>query len=143
MARHRAGVRQESGHHLGAGAAVGQDLTARPAGTGRSPRHPWSPRRAGLPHDRSRGRAGAGRCHERPRPLSPTPKIGALSLGQGVWAVPEVPVFADGVRRALELTDRTGDQGITLRAADRSEDDAVRFRELFRAARSADRTVNG
>ncbi|MFH9740122.1 Chromate resistance protein ChrB [Streptomyces roseolus] len=64
-------------------------------------------------------------------------------MGQGVWAVPEAPVFADGDRRALELTDRTGDQGITLRAADRSEDDAVRFRELFTAARSADRTVNG
>ncbi|MFE9045896.1 Chromate resistance protein ChrB [Streptomyces sp. NPDC007818] len=67
-------------------------------------------------------------------------KIGALSLGQGVWAVPEVPVFADGVRRALELTEGAGGQGITLQAAGRSDDDAVRFRELFTAARSADWT---
>lgn len=65
-------------------------------------------------------------------------KIGALSLGQGIWAVPEVPVFADGVRRALELTDGAGGQGITLQAAGRSADDAARFRELFTAARSAD-----
>ncbi|MFD6361445.1 Chromate resistance protein ChrB [Streptomyces roseolus] len=113
-----------------------------PAGTGRSPRHPWPPRRTGLPHDRSRGRAGAGRRHERPRLLPPTPKTGALSSGRGVRAVPEVPVFADGDRRVPELTDRMGDQGITLRAADPSEDDAVRFRELFTAARSADRTVD-
>ncbi|WP_151770776.1 Chromate resistance protein ChrB [Streptomyces abyssomicinicus] len=65
-------------------------------------------------------------------------KIGALSLGQGVWAVPEVPVFADGVRRALELTDAAGGQGLTLQASGRSEQDAARFREMFTAARSAD-----
>ncbi|MFI0444105.1 Chromate resistance protein ChrB [Actinomadura sp. 6N118] len=65
-------------------------------------------------------------------------KIGALSLGQGVWAVPEVPVFADGVRRALELTDSAGGQGVTLLASGRSPDDAARFQEMFTAARSAD-----
>ncbi|MFT2015788.1 Chromate resistance protein ChrB [Streptomyces sp. 796.1] len=65
-------------------------------------------------------------------------RIGALSLGQGVWAVPEVPVFADGVQRALDLAESSGGQGVTLQAAGRSERDAARFRELFTAARSAD-----
>ncbi|MFE5480950.1 Chromate resistance protein ChrB [Streptomyces sp. NPDC056527] len=65
-------------------------------------------------------------------------KIGALSLGQGVWAVPEVPVFADGVQRALELTDIGGGQGMTLQAYGRSDTDAALFREMFTAARSAD-----
>ena len=35
-------------------------------------------------------------------------KLGALSLGQGVWAVPDLPVFGDGVARALELPERAG-----------------------------------
>ncbi|MCK2244409.1 MULTISPECIES: Chromate resistance protein ChrB [unclassified Crossiella] len=65
-------------------------------------------------------------------------KVGALSLGQGIWAVPEVPVFADGVRRALDLTDSAGGQGVTLQATGRSAADADRFREMFTAARSAD-----
>ncbi|MFE5881563.1 Chromate resistance protein ChrB [Streptomyces hydrogenans] len=65
-------------------------------------------------------------------------RIGALSIGQGVWAVPDVPVFAGGVARALELTEKAGGQALTLSAAGRGPDDAVRFRELFTAARSAD-----
>ncbi|WP_435972059.1 Chromate resistance protein ChrB [Streptomyces sp. Qhu_M48] len=65
-------------------------------------------------------------------------KIGALSLGQGIWAVPEVPVFADGVRRALELTEGAGGLGVTLQASGRTDEDASRFREMFTAARSED-----
>ncbi|MGA5895238.1 Chromate resistance protein ChrB [Streptomyces venetus] len=65
-------------------------------------------------------------------------KVGALSLGQGVWAVPEVPVFADGVQRALALTDAAGGQAVTLQATGRTADDGARFREMFTAARSAD-----
>ncbi|MFF9144701.1 Chromate resistance protein ChrB [Streptomyces sp. NPDC014861] len=63
-------------------------------------------------------------------------KIGALSLGQGVWAVPDVPVFADGVRRALALADGAGGQAVTLRAAGRTAEDASRFEAMFTAARS-------
>ncbi|WP_326651431.1 MULTISPECIES: Chromate resistance protein ChrB [unclassified Streptomyces] len=38
-------------------------------------------------------------------------KIGGLSLGQGIGAVPDVPVFADGVRRKLtERAVRGGDR---------------------------------
>ncbi|MFJ9011200.1 Chromate resistance protein ChrB [Streptomyces canus] len=65
-------------------------------------------------------------------------KAGALSLGQGIWAVPDVPVFADGTARAVTLTEQAGGQAVTLNAAGRSEQDASRFRALFTAARSED-----
>ncbi|WP_395366799.1 Chromate resistance protein ChrB [Streptomyces sp. YH02] len=65
-------------------------------------------------------------------------KIGALSLGQGVWAVPDVPVFADGTRRAVELTERAEGQTVTLTALGRSPEDAARFEAMFTAARSED-----
>ncbi|WP_157252942.1 Chromate resistance protein ChrB [Nonomuraea typhae] len=65
-------------------------------------------------------------------------KIGALSLGQGIWAVPEAPVFDEGVRRALELTAGAGGQGVTLQAAGRTAADAAGLQEMFTAARSAD-----
>jgi hypothetical protein len=65
-------------------------------------------------------------------------KIGALSLGQGIWAVPQVAVFADSVQRALELTDGAGGQGVTLQASGRSSEDAARFEAMFTAERSAD-----
>ncbi|MEU5633201.1 Chromate resistance protein ChrB [Streptomyces rishiriensis] len=67
-------------------------------------------------------------------------KVGAVSLGQGIWAVPDVPVFADGVMRALALTEQAGGQAMTLDASGRGPQDAARLRELFTAARSADWT---
>ncbi|WP_329286844.1 Chromate resistance protein ChrB [Streptomyces sp. NBC_00691] len=67
-------------------------------------------------------------------------RIGALSLGQGIWAVPEVPVFTGGVQRALELTESAGGQAVALQASGRSEQDAARLRDMFTAARSADWT---
>ncbi|MFF0575647.1 Chromate resistance protein ChrB [Streptosporangium saharense] len=67
-------------------------------------------------------------------------KVGALSLGQGVWAVPDVPVFADGVTRAGELTGQAGGLFVTLVATGRDGADAERLREMFTAARSADWT---
>ncbi|MEV6956054.1 Chromate resistance protein ChrB [Streptomyces sp. NPDC048331] len=65
-------------------------------------------------------------------------KIGALSLGQGIWAVPDVPVFADGTRRAVELAERAQGQTVTLQASGRSPEDAARFEAMFTAARSED-----
>ncbi|MFI2204212.1 Chromate resistance protein ChrB [Streptomyces sp. NPDC020192] len=65
-------------------------------------------------------------------------KAGALSLGQGIWAVPDVPVFADGVARALALTEQAGGQTVTLNATGRGSEDAARFQALFTAARSVD-----
>jgi hypothetical protein len=33
-------------------------------------------------------------------------RVGALQIGQGVWVVPDVAVFANGVTRAIELARR-------------------------------------
>lgn len=65
-------------------------------------------------------------------------KIGTLSLGQGVWAVPDMPVFADGVARAVELAEHAEGQVVTLTATGRAAGDAARFQALFTEARSAD-----
>jgi hypothetical protein len=65
-------------------------------------------------------------------------KVGALSLGQGVWAVPEVPLFADGIQRAVELAERAQGDAVVLRAAGRSPQDAARFQAMFTAAREED-----
>lgn len=65
-------------------------------------------------------------------------KVGALSLGQGVWAVPDVPVFAPGLARAQELTGRAGGEIVTLRAVGVTEDDATRFEAMFTTAREDD-----
>ncbi|MFF7680072.1 Chromate resistance protein ChrB [Actinacidiphila glaucinigra] len=67
-------------------------------------------------------------------------KLGALSLGQGVWAVPDVPVFADRLARAITLTERAEGQVVILDASGRTPEDAARFQALFSAARSADWT---
>ncbi|MGW4981376.1 Chromate resistance protein ChrB [Streptomyces mirabilis] len=65
-------------------------------------------------------------------------RIGARSLGQGVWAVPDVPVFADGIARALELAEAAEGQAVTLNAFGRGPEDAGRLQALFTAARSED-----
>ncbi|MFC7330931.1 Chromate resistance protein ChrB [Marinactinospora rubrisoli] len=67
-------------------------------------------------------------------------RVGAVSIGQGTWAVPDVPVFAEGLRRATELAGRGGGETIELRAAGRTPADAERFRALFDAARRDDWT---
>ncbi|MFI9762509.1 Chromate resistance protein ChrB [Streptomyces sp. NPDC051963] len=65
-------------------------------------------------------------------------KIGALSLGPGVWAVPDLPVFAAGTARALELTERAAGEAVALAATGRGAQDGQRLRALFNTARSAD-----
>ncbi|WP_433455646.1 Chromate resistance protein ChrB [Streptomyces sp. CA-142005] len=65
-------------------------------------------------------------------------KAGALSLGQGVWAVPDVPAFANGIGRAVTLTEQAGGEAVSLNASGRSTGDAARFQAMFTAARSAD-----
>ncbi|MBA0053747.1 chromate resistance protein ChrB [Streptomyces sp. AJS327] len=67
-------------------------------------------------------------------------RIGALSLGPGIWAVPDVPVFTDGLSRALGLTEQSGGQAMTLQASGRGPEDADRLKALFTAARSEDWT---
>lgn len=65
-------------------------------------------------------------------------KAGALSLGQGVWAVPALPAFTAGVERAVDLAARADGEATILEAAGRSPDDAARFEALFNTARQAD-----
>ncbi|WP_309235352.1 Chromate resistance protein ChrB [Amycolatopsis sp. SID8362] len=62
-------------------------------------------------------------------------RIGALSLGQGTWAVPDVPGFAEGVRRVVELAERGAGEVVLLDAAGRSERDSARLEALFTAER--------
>jgi hypothetical protein len=65
-------------------------------------------------------------------------KAGALSLGQGVWAVPDVPVFAEAVNRAVALTTRADGDAVVLDAGGRTPADAARFQAMFTAAREED-----
>ncbi|HEY3710195.1 MAG TPA: Chromate resistance protein ChrB [Amycolatopsis sp.] len=62
-------------------------------------------------------------------------RIGALSLGQGTWAVPEVAAFAEGVHRVVELAERGEGEVVALEAAGRSDRDGARLEELFTAER--------
>jgi hypothetical protein len=65
-------------------------------------------------------------------------RIGALSLGQGTWAVPDVPAFADGMRRAVELAERGNGDVVVLDAHGRSDNDADRLALLFSDERRAE-----
>lgn len=67
-------------------------------------------------------------------------KVGALSIGQGTWAVPNVPAFAAGVDRAKELVDRASGEVVFLNATGASEEDNSRFAAMFTAAREEDWT---
>jgi len=67
-------------------------------------------------------------------------RIGALSLGQGIWAVPDVPGFADGVTRAIELAQRGGGEVVVLDAVGRAERDDGRLEALFTADREEEWT---
>ena len=67
-------------------------------------------------------------------------KIGALPLGQGTWAVPDVPVFAAGLARVVELARRGEGEIVTLDATGREEADGARLGALFTAARQEEWT---
>ena len=67
-------------------------------------------------------------------------RIGALSLGQGTWAVPDVPGFADGVARVIELAQRGEGEVVVLDAAGRAERDGARLEALFTADREEEWT---
>lgn len=63
-------------------------------------------------------------------------RVGALQIGQGVWVVPNVPVFADGVARVIELAQRGEGEVLTLDAAGHDEPDAARLEAMFTAERA-------
>jgi hypothetical protein len=63
-------------------------------------------------------------------------RTGAVSVGQGVWMVPDAPVFADGIARTVELAERGDGEVLVLTAAGRAETDAARLEGLFTAQRA-------
>ena len=67
-------------------------------------------------------------------------KIGAVPLGQGAWAAPDVPGFAGGVSRVGELAARGGGQLVVLQAAGRSAEDADWLEAAFTALRQEEWT---
>jgi DNA-binding transcriptional regulator PaaX len=62
-------------------------------------------------------------------------RAGAVLLGQGVWAVPDAPVFADGIARTVALAERGEGEVTVLTATGRGEPDAARLEALFSAER--------
>ena len=62
-------------------------------------------------------------------------RTGAVSLGQGSWAVPDVTAFTEGIDRAVAMAERGDGEVIVLSAAGRSERDEQRLAELFTAER--------
>ncbi|WAL69287.1 chromate resistance protein ChrB [Amycolatopsis cynarae] len=67
-------------------------------------------------------------------------RVGALSLGQGIWAVPDVPGFTAGVARVTELAQRGSGEVVVLDAAGRDDRDATRLEQLFTAERQEEWT---
>jgi hypothetical protein len=65
-------------------------------------------------------------------------RVGALSIGQGVWALPITPAFEGGLERALELIERGEGEALVLRAEGRDQDQAHTLEELFTADREAE-----
>lgn len=63
-------------------------------------------------------------------------RVGALSLGQGTWTVPDVPGFTDRVSRVVELARRGDGEVVVLDAAGRAGEDDARLAELFTADRT-------
>jgi hypothetical protein len=62
-------------------------------------------------------------------------RVVALSLGQGVWALPATPAFAQGLERAVALIERGEGDALLLDARGRDHDQAGRLEALFTASR--------
>jgi hypothetical protein len=62
-------------------------------------------------------------------------RAGALPLGQGVWALPATPAFAQAVERALKLIERGQGEVVLLEAKGYDKANALRLQELFTASR--------
>jgi Protein ChrB, N-terminal len=62
-------------------------------------------------------------------------RAGALSLGQGVWALPATPAFAQPVERAVKLVERADGEMILLDAQGHDQNNAARLQALFTSGR--------
>jgi flagellar biosynthesis regulator FlaF len=62
-------------------------------------------------------------------------RAGALSLGQGVWALPATPAFEQGLERVVALIKRGDGDALLLEARGRDNEQAERLEALFTASR--------
>lgn len=62
-------------------------------------------------------------------------RVGALSLGQGVWALPATPAFEEGLDRAVALIERGEGDALLLAASGRDQAQIERLEVLFTASR--------
>ncbi len=62
-------------------------------------------------------------------------RVGALPVGQGVWVLPDAPVFADGVVRVTELARRGEGEVLVLDATGHTDTDTAWLESMFVAAR--------
>ncbi|RTL69655.1 MAG: chromate resistance protein ChrB [Pseudonocardiaceae bacterium] len=67
-------------------------------------------------------------------------RAGALAIGQGCWAIPDVPAAATLVPRVRELAARGEGEAVVLTASGRTPDDAARLEARFTAEREAEWT---
>ena len=67
-------------------------------------------------------------------------RVGALSLGQGVWALPATPAFEHGLERAIGLIERGEGEAVLLQARGRDEAQSERLEKLFTAGREEEWT---
>jgi hypothetical protein len=65
-------------------------------------------------------------------------RAGALSLGQGVWALPATPAFDEGLNRALALAKRGEGEIVLLHAHGYDDRQTKRLEALFTASREAE-----
>jgi Protein ChrB, N-terminal len=65
-------------------------------------------------------------------------RAGAVPLGQGCWAVPDVPAVSDRIARAAKLAGRGDGEVVVLQAGGRGQADAARLEQLFTEARQAE-----
>src|SRR5262249_46496535 len=102
------------------GATVVVVTATRPRGTS------WTVLAVRLPAEPSRHRVAVWRELRR---------VGALSLGQGVWALPATPAFEQGLERGAGLMERGDGDAMLLGAYGRDGVQDERLEALFTASR--------
>lgn len=63
-------------------------------------------------------------------------RVGALQVGQGVWVVPDVPVFAEGITRVIALAQRGEGEVLMLDATGHADTDTTRLETMFTGERT-------
>jgi len=67
-------------------------------------------------------------------------RTGAVPLGQSVWAVPDQPMFAEAIDRAVELVARGDGDALVLDVAGRGPHHAAQLEATYTEAREAEWT---